>query len=467
MNENTQNPTHFHLIGIGGAGMSVVAELLVSRGHTVTGSDQLEGPNIPRLRSRGIHVSIGHNAANVPDNATIVVSTAVKESNPELAVAQARNQQIIHRSQALALAAQGTDFIAVAGAHGKTTTSGMLATAFNACGIDASFAVGGVVTGFDTGAHLGSSEVFIAEADESDASFLNYRPRVALVTNVEPDHLDHYGTREKFEQAFVDFAHRIVPGGALVVCADDPGALQLGQTYRRDGGKVWSYGRVSAHECAMPIEQHLQIRQIELEANGSSSYCTLGSRDLELQLSVGGAHNVLNACGAILVGVDLDIDVQVMAHALSAFRGTGRRFEFRAEVAGRRLYDDYAHHPSEVKVSLEQARTVAGDGRVVVLFQPHLFSRTRNFATEFASAFRAADHVVFTGIYAAREEPLEGVSSDLIARDVPGSTVVSDLEQAAIATADATRPGDLCLTMGAGDVTTMARVILDRWKGEE
>lgn len=467
MNETVQQVTRFHLIGIGGAGMSVVAELLVSRGHTVTGSDKSDGPALARLRSLGISVSVGHDPANVPPDATVVVSTAVKESNPELALARQRKQAVIHRSQALALAAKGTDFIAVAGAHGKTTTSGMLAAAFNACGTDASFAVGGVVTGFDTGAHLGTSRVFIAEADESDASFLNYHPRVALVTNVEPDHLDHYGTREKFEQAFVDFAHRIVPEGALVVCADDPGALRLGQTYRRAGGRVWSYGTVSAKQCAMPIETHLQIRQIDMEANGSSSYCTLGSRDLELQLSVGGAHNVLNACGAILVGAELGIDPQVMAHALSAFRGTGRRFEFRAEVAGRRLFDDYAHHPSEVTVSLRQARTAAGTGRVIVLFQPHLFSRTQNFAPRFATAFRAADHVVFTGIYAAREEPIEGVTSELIARDVPGSIVIENLEEAALAVADATDVGDLCLTMGAGDVTTMAPVILDRWKGEE
>lgn len=466
MNEIAQQATLFHLIGIGGAGMSVVAELLVSRGHTVTGSDKSDGPALARLRSLGIKVFVGHDPAHVPEEATVVVSTAVKDSNPELAVARRRKQKVIHRSQALALAAEDTDFIAVAGAHGKTTTSGMLAAAFNACGTDASFAVGGVVSGFDTGAHLGSSQVFIAEADESDASFLNYHPRVAVVTNVEPDHLDHYGSRESFEQAFVDFAHRIVPDGALVVCADDPGALRLGQTYYREGGRVWSYGTVSADKCSMPLDTHLQIRHIELEANGSSSYCTLGSRDLELQLSVGGAHNVLNACGAILVGADLGIDPQVMAHALSAFRGTGRRFEFRAEVAGRRLYDDYAHHPSEVTVSLRQARTAADTGRVIVLFQPHLFSRTQNFASQFAEAFRAADHVVFTGIYAAREDPIDGVTSELISRNVPGSIVVEDLEDAARAVADATKSGDLCMTMGAGDVTTMAPVILDRWKGE-
>lgn len=454
----------FHFIGIGGAGMSVVAELLATQGYMITGSDQLEGPALDRLRGLGVDVSVGHDAAHVPGNATIVVSTAIRDSNVELAVARQRGQRVIHRSQALALAARNTRFVAVAGAHGKTTTSGMLAAALGARGIDASFAVGGVVAGFDTGAHVGRDDIFIAEADESDASFLNYRPRIALVTNVEPDHLDHYGSKEKFEQAFVEFAEQIEPGGALIVCADDEGARALGNEYRSRGGRVYTYGTSSASDCAQSADTHLELRHVDLEPGRSTAYCIFGNEDIEFQLSVGGFHNVLNACGAILVGHELGIHARLMARALTAFRGTGRRFEFRGDVGGRQLFDDYAHHPSEVAATLRQAHTVAGSGRVIVLFQPHLFSRTANFADRFAGEFRSADQVIFTDIYAAREDPIDGVSSELIASQVPNSVVICDLRQAAIAAADATKPGDICITMGAGSVTNMGAVIIERWE---
>ncbi|MDO5719979.1 MAG: UDP-N-acetylmuramate--L-alanine ligase [Actinomycetaceae bacterium] len=454
----------FHFIGIGGAGMSVVAELLATQGESVTGSDQADGSAIDRLRRLGIEVTIGHDAANVPREATVVVSTAIRETNVELVAARQREQRVIHRSQALALAARGTRFVAVAGAHGKTTTSGMLAAALGARGIDASFAVGGVVAGFDTGAHVGRDDIFIAEADESDASFLNYHPRIALVTNVEPDHLDHYGSKEKFEQAFVDFAECIEPGGALIVCADDEGARALGNTYRSKGGRVYSYGTTGAQDCGQDVDSHLELHHVELESGRSTAFCSFRNSDIEFQLSVGGFHNVLNACGALLVGHELGIDMRLMARALAAFRGTGRRFEFRGAVAGRQLFDDYAHHPSEVAATLKQARTAAGQGRVVVLFQPHLFSRTANFASRFAREFAAADQVIFTDIFAAREDPIEGVTSDLIASQVTHSEVVSDLREAAVRAADATGSGDICITMGAGSVTDMAAVIIERWE---
>lgn len=453
----------FHFIGIGGAGMSVVAELLATQGQKVTGSDQADGPALDRLRRLGVNVKVGHDAAHVPVDATVVVSTAIRDSNVELAIARQRGQKVIHRSQALALAARNTRFVAVAGAHGKTTTSGMLAAALGARGIDASFAVGGVVAGFDTGAHVGRDDIFIAEADESDASFLNYRPRIALVTNVEPDHLDHYGSKEKFEAAFVDFAERIESGGALIVCADDEGARNLGNEYRTRGGRVYTYGTMSATDCGQATDTHMELRHVELEAGRSTAYCGFGKEDIEFQLAVGGFHNVLNACGAILVGHELGINARLMARALTAFRGTGRRFEFRGDVGGRQLFDDYAHHPSEVAATLKQARTAAGSGRVVVLFQPHLFSRTANFASRFAREFCSADQVIFTDIYAAREDPIDGVSSELIARQVPNSVVIRNLRSAAIAAADATNPGDICITMGAGSVTNMAPVIIERW----
>lgn len=462
----------YHLIGIGGAGMSVVAELLHAQGATVTGSDAVDSPNIHHLRALGIPCFIGHNAQQVPPHARIVVSTAVRDTNPELAAARARGQEVIHRSQALAIAAEGMDFIAVAGAHGKTTTSGMLAAALSATGADPSFAVGGVVTGFDTGAHLGGSNIFIAEADESDKSFLNYSPRIALVTNVEPDHLDNYGSREAFEQAFVDFAAKIVDGGLLVVCSDDEGAARLGKNYSEiHGGRVASYGTKTP---AMLDElglwhapDHAVITKRKLDASAASATVLYRDEEISLQLAIGGEHNLLNATGALLVGIELGVEPQEMARALGTFRGTGRRFEFRGEVDGKRIFDDYAHHPSEIVAALKQARIEAGDGHVLVLFQPHLFSRTQNFADRFAQAFQLADQVYFTDIFAAREDPVPGVTSALIADQVPGSKFVPDMVQAAKAMADQAQPGDLCMTVGAGSVTTMVPVILDRWKNGE
>ena len=233
----------FHLIGVGGAGMSVVAELLVSRGAVVAGSDREESQVLDHLRSVGVRVDVGHDASHVDPEAVVVVSSAIREDNPELAVARRRGQLVIHRSQALALAASGMRFVAVAGAHGKTSTSGMLAIALRACGLDPSVAVGGVLPQLGTGAHLGGGEVFVAEADESDGSFLNYSPAIEIVTNVEPDHLDRYHSREEFEEIFVEFVRRLVPGGLLVACAEDPGAARLANTAKSLGARVVTYGR--------------------------------------------------------------------------------------------------------------------------------------------------------------------------------------------------------------------------------
>lgn len=449
----------FHLIGIGGAGMSVVAELLKERGADVSGSDRADSEALARLKSLGIDCSIGHDSAKVPEDATVVVSTAIRETNPELMIARRRGQRVVHRSQALALAASGMRFLAVAGAHGKTTTSGMAAVALREAGLDPSVAVGGVIPQFASGAHLGTGDVFVAEADESDASFLNYQPAVEIVTNVEPDHLDRYGTPEAFEAVFVDFAKRLVPGGLLIACAEDPGAARLAASARALGVRVLAYGRPGSSLIA----PDLAISEVEATADSARAILTIDGRSVRLALSVPGEHNVLNAAAAWAAGVELGVDPQAMAHSLAAFTGTARRFEARGGVGGRRVFDDYAHHPTEVAAAIAEARLVAEGGPLVVLFQPHLFSRTRIFAERFASALAAADRVILTDIYAAREDPEPGVTAELISRRIEGTSYVPDMHEAARLAARECGEGGIVLTMGAGSITACAEDVLDEW----
>lgn len=445
--------SRYHLIGIGGAGMAPVAELLAARGLEVSGSDARDSATLERLRGLGVRAHAGHAAAQVPDDATVVVSTAVRPDNPELVRARELGLPVIHRSEALVVAAGDQDFVAVAGAHGKTTTSAMLAVALTEAGADPSYAIGGQVAGLGTGAHLGTGRAFVAEADESDGSFLNYRPAVAVVTNVEPDHLDHYGSREAFEQAFVDFAARVT--GVLVVCADDDGALRLA---RHAPGRVLTYGTGAAPGVG---EGHVRITDLVVGAAGAAATLErTGEPPVRLELAVTGAHNVRNATAAWCAGVALGADPQALATALGAFRGTGRRFESRGEAGGVRVVDDYAHHPTEVAATLAAARLAAGEGRVVVLFQPHLYSRTQTFAAEFAAALGAADEVVVTDVYAAREDPVDGVDGSLITALADGARYVADRHEAAAAVAALARPGDLVLTMGAGDVTELGPRVL-------
>ena len=473
------NGRAFHLIGVGGAGMSVLAQLLAERGATVTGSDAAGGDAFDHLRGLGLTVALGHDAAHVPAGATVVVSTAIKEDNPELAAARERGQEVIHRSQALALAARGRDFVAVAGAHGKTTTSGMLAQALSVAGEDPSFAVGGVVR--DLGAAA-------AEADESDRSFLNYEPYLAVVTNVEPDHLDNYGTTEAFERAFLDFACNLRTGGRLIVCADDPGGLRLARAAVAKGVPVTTYGTVDAGlgaEGRLIDDAHVRVEIIERRAGGTSALLTLWRDEttdpgpvrpedctvtgpIALELALPGDHIVLDAAAAWAAGIELGVEPEAMARALGAFGGTGRRFEERGEVAGVRVIDDYAHHPTEIEALLTAAREVADarSGRVLALFQPHLFSRTRAFADRFGAALDNADLVVVTSIYPAREtqEDFPDVTGATVADRIEGARAqyIADHVEAAHALADAARPGDVLLTIGAGDVTRLGPVILER-----
>ncbi|MCG2798805.1 MAG: UDP-N-acetylmuramate--L-alanine ligase [Cellulomonas sp.] len=438
--------------------MSAVAALLAARGLEVSGSDAADGPALPALVAAGVRVHVGHDAHLVDGVDTVVVSSAVRATNPELVRAHELGLRVLHRSQALAALMVGRTAVAVAGAHGKTTTSGMVAAGLLAAGTDPSFAIGGSVRGpaGPLGGARDGAGPFVAEADESDGSFLAYRPQIAVVTNVEPDHLDHYGSREAFERAFVQFAAGIEPGGLLVTCADDPGAMRLAESAARPDLEVLTYGQ--------GVEADVRVGPVRASGDRWSAQVTgPDGAQAELPLPAPGDHNGLDAAAAWSVLRRLGLSAQAAATALDGFRGAARRFEERGREAGVRVVDDYAHHPTEVAALLRAARQVVGAGRVLVLFQPHLFSRTAAFAEQFGAALDLADVVVVTAVYAAREDPDPAVTGALVVAAVPTegrASYVPDRLDAARVIAEAARTGDLVLTVGAGDVTTLGPVVL-------
>lgn len=445
-----------HFIGLGGAGMSAVARVMLGRGAAVSGSDAKDSAGLRSLEALGARISVGHDAANVRDVDTVVVSTAIRPDNPELAAAESAGLRIIHRSVALAAAMGRQDLVAVAGTHGKTTTTAMITVLLREAGLDPSFAIGGDVAALGVNAAAGSGSVFVAEADESDGSFLNYSPQITVVTNVEADHLDHYGTAEAVFASFDSFVELLPADGLLVACADDPGAGDL--LARTSPPRTRTYG----------YAPDADVRISGTTADGRTSSSTLHfsaagrSVEQQLQLQVPGRHNILNAAAAFTVALDLGVDPQAAADGLAAFTGAARRFEAKGTARGVRVFDDYAHHPTEVAAAMQAARAVAGDSAVHVLFQPHLFSRTRNFAAEFAAALDLADSVTVLEIYPAREDPIPGVSSGLITDllSTPGE-VAPDPLSAARAIAGRAVEGDIVLTVGAGDVTQYGPVILE------
>ncbi len=460
-----------HLIGIGGAGMSGIARILLARGTTVSGSDAKDSRAVLALRALGARVEIGHDPAHLPlPPATVVVSTAIRETNVELAAARERGIPVIHRSQALAALTTGRRLAAVTGTAGKTSTTSMLTVALQHCGLDPSFAIGGDLASSGSGAHEGTGEIFVAEADESDASFLVFSPEVAVVTNVEVDHLDHYGTAEAYVAAFEQFLDRIVPGGVLVTCADDPGAAGLAAVAETRGIRVRRYGRAAGIGAAGigAADPRIDAALIAFRPDGAGARIVVHHAGVEhaLRLAVPGEHMALNACAALLAGVELGAGPTELLEGLASFDGVRRRFEYRGRANGVAVYDDYAHHPTKVAAALRAARDVvgAGHGRVVVAFQPHLYSRTRDFAAEFGVALGLADEVVVLQVYGAREDPEPGVSGALVADAV---TLPADLvhyvprwSDVPAVIAGLARPGDLVITMGAGDVTVLAPEIL-------
>ena len=457
-----------HMVGIGGAGMSGIARILLDRGGLVSGSDAKESRGVAALRARGAEVRIGHDASSLdmlPGGPTVVVSThaAIPKDNPELVEAQRRGIPVILRPAVLASLMDGYTTVMVTGTHGKTTTTSMVIVALQRNGFDPSFAVGGDLGEAGTNAHHGSGECFVAEADESDGSLLEYTPDVAVVTNIEADHLDFFGSVEAYTAVFDEFVARLRPGGALVVCVDDAGSAALADRAAANGIRVLRYGSVEGPAGGSTNVLAGALVTWEQQGTGSVSTVQLAgeSHPRGMRLAVPGRHMALNALAALLAAVEAGADAVAVLDGLAAFEGVRRRFESVGTSAGVRVFDDYAHHPTEVRATLEALRAVAGQGRSIVVFQPHLYTRTETFAREFGQALSLADEVFVLDVYAAREQPIAGVSGASVAehvsvpvRYVPDFSAVADL------VAGSTRPGDAVVTMGAGDVTLLGGEIL-------
>ncbi|RYJ28383.1 UDP-N-acetylmuramate--alanine ligase [Streptomyces sp. L-9-10] len=450
-----------HFIGIGGAGMSGIAKILAQRGAKVAGSDAKESETAEALRALGATVHIGHAAEHLADDAScVVVSSAIRADNPELARAAELSVPVVHRSDALASLMGGLRAIAVAGTHGKTTTTSMLAVALTELGLDPSYAIGGDLAGPGTNARHGEGGIFVAEADESDRSFQKYDPEVAIVLNVELDHHANYASMDEIYESFEAFTGKIVPGGTLVIAADQPGAVELASRVRGSGPfKVVTYGEAEGAD----------VRVHKVTARGLTSEVTvlLDGRFLTFTVSVPGRHYAHNAVAALAAGIALGIPAHNLASALGAYTGVKRRLQLKGEAAGVQVIDSYAHHPTEMTADLEAMRAAAAPGsRLLVVFQPHLFSRTQELATEMGQALALADASLVLDIYPAREDPLPGVTSALIvdAAGKAGADVTAVHDKGAVpeAVAGMARPGDLVLTMGAGDVTDLGPDILAR-----
>ncbi|HWB66897.1 MAG TPA: UDP-N-acetylmuramate--L-alanine ligase [Mycobacteriales bacterium] len=449
-----------HLMGIGGAGMSGLARLLAGRGLVVSGCDAHSTVVADTLRELGIGVAVGHDPAHVQTTDTLVLSSAIRPDNPELVEARARHRLVVPRAAALAAVMADRRRLVVAGTHGKTTTTSMLTAVLQAAGRDPSYAIGGDLAGPGSNAAAGAGADFVAEGDESDGSFLLLRPHGAIVTNVEADHLDNYGTDAAVAGSFREFVRRIEPAGIVLLGADDDGACALAAPAGERGLTVRRFG--TATDADVRVE-----RWRPAEPGSVFDLVVDGRRLGEVHLAVPGEINARNAAGAAGLALGLGVSFAEVATGLAAFRGVRRRFELKGTAGGVRLYDDYAHHPTEVRDgALRLGRQAAGDGRLIAVFQPHLYSRTRQFAGEFAAALGAADLVVVLDVYAAREDPIPGVDGATIAGRVqlPADRVRFEPDRAAVPglVASLARPGDVVMTVGAGDVTELGPLILQR-----
>jgi UDP-N-acetylmuramate--alanine ligase len=441
-----------HFIGIGGSGMSGLARMFLERGIRVSGSDRADSQALRDLAARGATVHVGHDAANLGDADTVIHTGAIWPENPEFVLAKQRGMPVIHRSQALYWLIGGRRLVSVAGAHGKTTSTGMIVTALTALGEDPTFVNGGVIAQLGTSSATGSDDLFVIEADESDGTFLLYDTSIALITNVDPDHLDHYGSDEAFVEAFATFANRARE--AVVISADDAGAQSVAA--RLTHPKIVTFGQSDAAD----------VRVIDIRTDGPVAFTVShGGESVAARLEVPGAHNAINAAGAVAVLLTLGHGLTESVRAVEDFAGTVRRFELHGVERGVSVYDDYAHHPTEVEAALVAARTVIGDGRIIAIQQPHTYSRTQQMYREFADVLeRHADHTVMLDVYGAREDPVPGVTGELVSgafADPAHVHYVADWQQAADYTATVAREGDYVITLGCGNVYLIIPQVLE------
>jgi UDP-N-acetylmuramate--alanine ligase len=448
---------HVHLVGIGGAGLSAIARVLLGLGYTVSGSDQTGTELTEALVTEGAAVTIGHAANNIDGADLLLVSSAIPAENPEVAAARGAGVPVLKRADLAGELMAGRTGVAVAGTHGKTTTTAMVVSVLLAAGLDPSFIVGGVLAELGTNAAAGRGDIFVVEADEYDHMFLGLRPQTAVLTVVEHDHPDCYPTAEAVMDAFRAFVNLLPADGTLVACCDDPGARTLGKERERSGGSVCWYGFAS--------EAHWRASHIQANQAGGNDFVVLRGGETEglARLRLPGQHNVLNALAAIAVADLLEVPFNVTRTALSAFGGVERRFEVKGEEGGVTVVDDYAHHPTEIAATLAAARGRYGDRRVWAVFQPHTYSRTRALMSGFLSSFGDADKVVVLDIYAAREADTLGVSAQELAAQMehPNARYVGELCEAAAYLVDRLQPGDVLVTLGAGDGNMVGEWVID------
>jgi UDP-N-acetylmuramate--alanine ligase len=442
-----------HFIGIGGSGMSGIARILIGMGHVVTGSDLRDSSNVAALRELGAKIYIGHDQSHLGNPDTVVVTSALWPTNPEYLLAKERGIPVIHRSQALAKLASSKRLIAVAGAHGKTTSTGMVITALMSMGQDPSFVNGGVINSVGQSSSSGTGELFVIEADESDGSFLLYDTAISLITNVDPDHLDHYGSIEAFHKVFADFANKSKE--LVVISSDDQGAKEVAKLITKP---MITFGEAK--------DATVRVQNIKEDARVSFELVYKDEKS-SAKLILAGRHNALNAAGAVATLVSLGFDFQASLLEVAKFEGTERRFELHGQERGVSVYDDFAHHPTEVQAALNGARAVVGSGKLITVFQPHLYSRTRLFAKEFAQVLAESDEVVLLDIYAAREDPEPGVTGELILNNFSDQSKIHyapNWEEASAKAASLADSGDFIVTMGCGDVYRMVPQLLQALK---
>jgi UDP-N-acetylmuramate--alanine ligase len=452
---------HVHLIGIGGIGMSGIAEVLCNLGFRVSGSDLKRSPVTDRLEQLGITVHEGHRAEYVGDAQVVVRSTAVRDDNPEVLAARERSIPVIPRAEMLAeLMRLKQDTVAVAGSHGKTTTTSMIGSVLGGAGLDPTVVVGGVVGAFGSNARLGKSDLMVVEADESDRSFLMLTPTFAVVTNIDREHMDYYSDMDDMRDCFVSFVNKVPFYGAAVLCLDDPHVQAVIPRVKR---RRITYG--------LSAQADISAHAIRFDRPFGSTFTVWQGKDVigDVELNRPGLHNIYNALAAVAIGFELGIEFAVIAQALANYTGVNRRFQFKGEAAGVLVIDDYGHHPTEVRATLAAAKVGSKGRRMVVLFQPHRYTRTRDQLDEFARAFNNADVLLVTDIYAASEDPIPGITAEVLTDAIRSYghkevAYVGNLETAVKALVSEARPGDMVVTLGAGNVYQAGEQLLELLK---